>query len=168
VQENSPGSPEALAKLCEIYRSPLYAYIRRRGHDPHQAEDLTQEFFARLLEKEFLAGVTREGGKFRSFLLTLLKRFLANEWDRSRAQKRGGHLRILGMCGRWASQRQVCRSRPWGKTVSHLHRRPTDRVSAAEKAPHGESALAGSSTTKRYGQLRRNAPGGMSAQCFSF
>jgi RNA polymerase sigma-70 factor (ECF subfamily) len=64
--------------------------VRRQGHNPHDAQDLTQEFFARLLEKNFLAGVQREKGRFRSFLLASLKHFLANEWDKAKAQKRGG------------------------------------------------------------------------------
>jgi DNA-directed RNA polymerase specialized sigma24 family protein len=64
--------------------------VRRQGHSPADAQDLTQEFFARLIGKQYLSRVQREGGRFRSFLLTALKRFLANEWDRVRAQKRGG------------------------------------------------------------------------------
>ena len=76
--------------LCETYWYPLYAYVRRRGHDADDAQDLTQAFFARLLEKNDLAAAQQERGKFRSFLLTSLKHFLANEWDRGRAQKRGG------------------------------------------------------------------------------
>lgn len=80
----------ALAKLCRNYWFPLYAYVRRAGHSPSDAEDLTQEFFARLLHRDFLKSVDRERGRFRSFLLASLKHFLANEWDRARAQKRGG------------------------------------------------------------------------------
>ncbi|MEM9280463.1 MAG: sigma-70 family RNA polymerase sigma factor [Verrucomicrobiota bacterium] len=85
----------ALANLCESYWYPLYAFIRRRGHDPHDAQDLTQAFFEKLLEKNYLTSVAREKGKFRTFLLASLKHFLANEWDRSQAAKRGGgHLPI--------------------------------------------------------------------------
>jgi RNA polymerase sigma factor (sigma-70 family) len=86
----SPQAGRALEELCRTYWYPLYAYVRRRGHSPHEAEDLTQEFFARLLAKNYLADVHREKGKFRSFLLASLKHFLANEWDRARAAKRGG------------------------------------------------------------------------------
>jgi RNA polymerase sigma factor (sigma-70 family) len=86
----TPEAQEALAVLCRNYWYPVYAFVRRKGHSPHDAEDLTQEFFARLLEKHYLAGIKREGGRFRSFLLTALNRFLANEWDRVRALKRGG------------------------------------------------------------------------------
>lgn len=80
----------ALEELCRLYWPPLYAYVRRCGHDPHTAEDLTQEFFARLLAGDALARVAPSKGKFRSFLLAALKHFLANEWDKARAQKRGG------------------------------------------------------------------------------
>jgi RNA polymerase sigma-70 factor (ECF subfamily) len=84
------GAERALADLCEGYWYPLYAFVRRQGHAPHDAQDLTQEFFARLIGKGWLADVGRERGKFRSFLLTAMKHFLANEWDRAHAQKRGG------------------------------------------------------------------------------
>lgn len=94
-QGASEQAAEALAELCRTYWYPLYAYIRRRGHTTHAAEDLTQEFFARLLAQDFLAGVAREKGKFRSFLLAALKHFLANEWDRAQSQKRGGGRRLI-------------------------------------------------------------------------
>ena len=86
---------EALSCLCENYWYPLYAYVRRRGHPPEAAQDLTQEFFSRLLEKHWLARADREKGKFRSFLLMTMKRFLANEWDKAQAVKRGGHIRLV-------------------------------------------------------------------------
>ena len=88
---DSPQAARALAELCGLYWFPLYAYVRRRGYAPHDAQDLTQEFFARLLEKRKLAGLTRERGKFRSFLLTALNHFLLDEWKRGQAQKRGAH-----------------------------------------------------------------------------
>ncbi|MGB8370600.1 MAG: sigma-70 family RNA polymerase sigma factor [Limisphaerales bacterium] len=80
----------ALEKLCRAYWFPIYAFVRRQGHGPHDAQDLTQEFFARLLEKNYLAGADPAKGRFRSFLLASLKHFLANEWDKTKAQKRGG------------------------------------------------------------------------------
>lgn len=80
----------ALEHLSRAYWYPLYAFVRRQGHSPHDAQDLTQAFFARLLEKHWLADVNRERGRFRSFLLAAMRHFLANEWDRARAQKRGG------------------------------------------------------------------------------
>ncbi|HEX7569430.1 MAG TPA: sigma-70 family RNA polymerase sigma factor [Verrucomicrobiae bacterium] len=88
--KTSPQSADALEKLCRTYWFPIYAFVRRQGHSPHDAQDLTQEFFARLLEKKQLAGVDPAKGRFRSFLLASLKHFLANEWDKTKAQKRGG------------------------------------------------------------------------------
>jgi len=81
---------EALATLCETYWYPLYAYVRRSGHSADDAEDLTQEFFATLLEKGYVDAADRERGRFRSFLLTALKRFLSKEHDKATAKKRGG------------------------------------------------------------------------------
>ena len=86
----SPQAAEALAELCRVYWRPLYAYVRGVGFDLHTAQDLTQEFFGKLLEKNYVSVVNRRRGKFRWFLLTAFKCFLANEWDRARAQKRGG------------------------------------------------------------------------------
>lgn len=79
----------ALARLCQTYWHPLYAYVRRRGYSPEDAQDLTQEFFARLLEHKIVAAVAPGHGRFRSFLLTSLSHFLSDQWDKARAQKRG-------------------------------------------------------------------------------
>ena len=89
-QRHTPQSDGALEELCRTYWFPLYAYVRRRGHTKEDAEDFVQEFFARFLEKNYLAGLSAERGRFRAFLLAALKHFLANEWDKSQAQKRGG------------------------------------------------------------------------------
>jgi RNA polymerase sigma factor (sigma-70 family) len=85
-----PRGREALARLCQVYWYPLYAFVRRQGHSPHDAQDLTQEFFTRLLEKDYLDDVDRSKGKFRSFLLAALKHFLSKEWARAKTLKRGG------------------------------------------------------------------------------
>jgi RNA polymerase sigma-70 factor (ECF subfamily) len=98
---------DALAALCEGYWYPLYAYIRRQGHSPQDAEDLTQGFFARLLESESLAAVSPEKGKFRTFLLVALKRFLVNEWHRANSQKRGGGSFQVPLQGHTAETRYV-------------------------------------------------------------
>jgi len=90
-----PEARAALAELCRTYWYPLYAYVRRRGYPLHEAEDLTQEFFSLLLERNWLAGVRPEKGRFRTFLLTAMQRFLATRWHRDRAQKRGGGLAPL-------------------------------------------------------------------------
>jgi DNA-directed RNA polymerase specialized sigma24 family protein len=81
---------EALTRLCETYWYPLYAYVRRRVDSVHEAQDLTQEFFSRLLEKDYVAAADPERGRFRAFLLTAFKHFLSKERDKARAQKRGG------------------------------------------------------------------------------
>ena len=86
----SDQARQALAELCESYWYPLYAFVRRQGQDPDEARDLTQAYFARLLEKDYINDVRPEAGRFRSFLLASLKHFLYNEWDRSQALKRGG------------------------------------------------------------------------------
>jgi RNA polymerase sigma factor (sigma-70 family) len=88
-------SREALARLCESYWYPLYAYVRRWGYDADQAQDLTQEFFARLLEKHYLRAADPARGRFRSFLLGSLKHFLSNERDRAGAAKRGGRATVI-------------------------------------------------------------------------
>jgi RNA polymerase sigma-70 factor (ECF subfamily) len=101
VAAASPGTAggdrarEALERLCRAYWYPLYAFVRARGHGSADAQDLTQAFFARLLETDGLAGVDRRRGRFRSYLLGAMKHFLANEWHRERTQKRGGRVQFL-------------------------------------------------------------------------
>jgi len=87
---SSPDSRRALESLCETYWYPLYAYVRRRVPDVNEAQDLTQAFFAELLEKNFVGSATPARGRFRAFLLTAFKHFLSKEWDKAKAQKRGG------------------------------------------------------------------------------
>src|SRR6185503_14155529 len=94
---DSPQADAALAQLCQTYWYPLYLFVRRSGNSAEDAQDLTQAFFARLMEKNYLAAADPAKGKFRSFLLVALKRFLANEWDRARTQKRGGDCRIISL-----------------------------------------------------------------------
>jgi len=91
----SPVAAEALESLCRSYWYPLYAFLRRRGHDRQDAEDLVQGFFARFLQRNYLADLDREKGRFRSYLLGALKHFLANERERSRTAKRGGGARFV-------------------------------------------------------------------------
>ena len=92
---HSSGSADALSELCGAYWLPTYAFIRRRGYSPEESEDLCQAFFTRVLEHGTLGEARRERGKFRSFLLASATHFVANEWDRSRAQKRGGDCATL-------------------------------------------------------------------------
>ncbi len=93
----SSEARHALESLFEAYWYPLYAYVRRRGHDFHEAQELTQGFIARLLEKHSIEVADRERGRFRSFLIASLKHFLANEWDRASAKKRGGGVKVLSL-----------------------------------------------------------------------
>ncbi|TWT76267.1 Sigma-70 region 2 [Planctomycetes bacterium CA13] len=95
--DSSPDSDDALARLCEVYWYPLYAYVRKRVGTVHDAQDLTQAFFARLIEKGFLHDVDKSCGKFRSFLLASIKHFIANEHKRDRAEKRGGGRQNLSL-----------------------------------------------------------------------
>ena len=88
---------DALNWLCQTYWLPLYTYVRQRGHPPEDAKDLTQEFFARLLSGSWVGNADRNKGRFRSFLLGAMNHFLADEWDKARAQKRGGGVPNLPM-----------------------------------------------------------------------
>ena len=94
-RSDSTHARDALEKLCRTYWPPIYAFVRRQGHSPQDAEDLTQAFFARVLAKNYFADADRTRGRFRSFLLGSLKHFLANEWDKARAQKRGGRQKTI-------------------------------------------------------------------------
>jgi RNA polymerase sigma-70 factor (ECF subfamily) len=93
----SPKTKRALECLCETYWYPLYVFLRRRGITASDAEDYTQAFIARVLEKDFLGSADPQRGRFRSFLLTMLRRFLATELERQQAQKRGGKIKTLSL-----------------------------------------------------------------------
>jgi RNA polymerase sigma-70 factor (ECF subfamily) len=103
--KSSPQSDRALAELCRTYWFPLYAYVRRQGKTQEDAEDLVQEFFARFLRKNYLDGLRAERGRFRAFLLSSLKHFLANEWDKASRQKRGGGVLHLSLDWQGADER---------------------------------------------------------------
>ncbi len=98
-------SNQALAELCQTYWFPVYAFVRRRVTDSNQAQDLTQEFFTRLLEKDFLARARQERGRFRSYLLTAVNRFLAKQWSKSKTLKRGGGILTLSLDFAWGESR---------------------------------------------------------------
>jgi RNA polymerase sigma-70 factor (ECF subfamily) len=95
----------ALDHLCRTYWPPVYGFIRSRGHSPCDAEDLTQAYFARFLEKDYLGDFRPEAGRFRTFLRASVAHFLANEWDRQRAQKRGGGQPVLSLDGATVEER---------------------------------------------------------------
>ena len=95
AESSSVSGEAALQQLCKSYWYPLYSYVRWQGHGPEEAKDLTQAFFARLLDKGYIAHANPQLGKFRTFLLTSLQRFLANEWKKLRAEKRGGRASFI-------------------------------------------------------------------------
>jgi RNA polymerase sigma-70 factor (ECF subfamily) len=92
---NSAESAAALERLCQTYWYPLYVFVRRKGHSPDDAQDLTQEFFARLLEHKYIALADQSRGKFRTFLIRSLEHFLINEWAKGQAAKRGGRQQVI-------------------------------------------------------------------------
>src|SRR5262245_52698478 len=94
---SSPETEAALGRLCQSYWFPIYAFVRKRGYSPEQAQDLVQEFFAEFLGKNYLAKAARERGRFRCFLMTSMENFLHNQIDRARAQKRGGGRALISL-----------------------------------------------------------------------
>ncbi len=105
ADQDSPQAVTALERLCRTYWYPLYAHVRRRGYGPEDAQDLTQEFFARLLAKHWLSMADARRGRFRTFLLAALDHFLANEWHRARSEKRGGGQVVFSLDGVGAERR---------------------------------------------------------------
>src|SRR5262245_19983143 len=106
--ESSPQAEAALTRLCHTYWMPVYAFVRKRGHSPEQAQDLTQAFFANFLQKRQVIKANRERGRFRSFLMTSVENFLRNENDRAQAQKRGGGRQLLSINEQDAEARYLC------------------------------------------------------------
>lgn len=124
----SPTSKTALESLCRAYWYPLYAYVRRKGYATPDAEDMTQGFFSQLLERNYLTAADRNRGRFRSFLLGAFEHFLAREWTRAHAQKRGGGQPVVSFDGMPAEQRyalepvdnltpQMIYERRWALTI---------------------------------------------------
>jgi RNA polymerase sigma-70 factor (ECF subfamily) len=105
AKPEAPEAAAALESLCRTYWYPLYAYVRREGHNPADAQDLTQEFFACLLARNSLLRVAPEKGKFRSFLLASMRYFLSDQRDRARAEKRGGGAEVLSLDAQEAEER---------------------------------------------------------------
>ena len=95
--QESPQAQAALAKLCQTYWYPLYVFVRRQGQSAEDAQDLVQGFFAKSIEKNYVAAAGPEKGRFRSFLLLALKRYMANEWDHAHREKRGGGKEIISL-----------------------------------------------------------------------
>jgi len=99
-EQDSPQAHEALTQLCRTYWQPIYAFVRKRGHSPEQAEDLVQDFFASFLEKNYVSKASRDRGRFRSFLMTSVENFLHNAHARNQTRKRGGGIPLLPLDNR--------------------------------------------------------------------
>ncbi|HLH56682.1 MAG TPA: sigma factor [Verrucomicrobiae bacterium] len=170
-ETESPRSREALEKLCAGYWYPLYAYVRRKGYAPHDAQDLTQEFFARLLKGNFLATIEQRKGRFRTFLIVSLEHFLAKEWARANRQKRGGGASVVSLQetdaeGRYlrepvdSASAQFVYERRWAMTLlERAFERLRKECLLAEQQKLFESAqhlLSGDRGDQSYGQLAAN------------
>jgi RNA polymerase sigma factor (sigma-70 family) len=142
----SPEAASALERLCQTYWYPLYVFVRRKGHNHEDASDLTQAFFAKFLEKRYLKSVDPSQGKFRTFLLTSMTHFLANEWDKSQAQKRGGGQRVISFDDATAEERyqlepvelttpETLYERRWAQTVMKV---ALDRLATETEAKRFE------------------------------
>ena len=167
-REESPQAAAALDQLCRTYWYPLYAYVRRQGHAPEDSQDLTQAFFAHLLSKDFLRGVGPEKGRFRSFLLTCLKHFLVDEWEKAHTAKRGGAEaqllldwteaeRLYAIEGRVEATPESLYERGWaiGVLDHALDRLRAEAVASGRQAVFDElqCCLVGDRTTENYAQL---------------
>lgn len=163
-------SGRALARLCADYWFPVYAFVRRSGYDTADAEDLTQEFFTRLLEKQYLAAADPQRGKFRCFLLASLKHFLANEWNRAHAQKRGGRQGVMSLDFQAAENRYCLQpadnltperlyERRWALTLLEqvLERLRTEMAREGKAAlfEHLKELLTGQSDSRPYAELAK-------------
>jgi RNA polymerase sigma-70 factor (ECF subfamily) len=164
-RRESPESADALVTLCSTYWYPLYAFVRRQGYGPEDAQDLTQGFFAKLLEKNYLGDADQQRGRFRSFLLAALRHFLANERDRARARKRGGGQQLISLDFESAESRyrhepadtmtpERLFERRWALTLlDRVLRRLQDEYAAVGKLPmfeHLKEFLTSESGTTPY------------------
>jgi len=166
--KTTPDSFKALESLCQAYWYPLYAFVRASGNSADDAPDLTQEFFARLLEKKWLAEADRTRGRFRTFLLSAMKHFLTNEWHRSQRQKRGGGKELIELDALEAEERfaleprdnvtpEALYERHWALTILQLaQQRLADETAATggkEKFEALAPALTGDRTDENYETL---------------
>jgi RNA polymerase sigma-70 factor (ECF subfamily) len=137
---------KALEELCRVYWYPLYAFVRYRGHSAEDAQDLTQSFFARAIEMGGFTSADPARGRFRSYLLGAMKHFMANEWHRARAQKRGGQVRLVEWDALSPEARYAATPRSW-EDPEHLFDREwaQETVAAALRALREEMAKAGKS-----------------------
>ena len=150
---SSPDSQRALESLCAAYWYPLYAYVRRRVADINDAQDLTQAFFAELLAKNYVGSAKAERGRFRAFLLTSLKHFLSKEWERAKAQKRGGGKPPIPLDFESADSR--CRIEPVSElTAEQLYDREWAVMLLGQVMQHLEDEFVRSGRKQQFDELK--------------
>jgi RNA polymerase sigma-70 factor (ECF subfamily) len=158
-EASQTSAREAFEELCRIYWYPLYAFVRSRGYPAVDAQDLTQAFFARIIETGGFASADRERGRFRSYLLGAMKHFLANEWHRTQTQKRGGRVQIIEWDAPGAEARYAGASKP-SDNPEHLFDREwaLETIAGALQALRDEMERA--SKGKQFDALKGSLPGG--------
>ncbi len=157
-QFDGPAAGAALERLCRTYWAPLYAYIRREGYGPEDAQDLTQEFLSQFIHKEWLNHLRDRRGKFRSFLLTFLKNFLSDQQDRARAQKRGGGQELVSLDAFLAEERD--RVEPVEDlTADQIYDRRWARAVLAQAAERLHAAYVAEGKLAAFEQLKDLQPG---------
>ncbi len=150
--KDSPKAAEALAALCQTYWYPLYAYVRRGGHNEHDAEDLIQGFFAHILERDSIKRASPRRGKFRSFLLGSINHYLADQRDRAHAQKRGGDKPIISMDDSQAQSRYQLE--PSAKSPAEIFERQWALATLGEALTSLEAEYSHENKGILFGELR--------------
>lgn len=153
ANEPTPETAAALESLCRTYWYPLYAYVRHRGQSPEDAQDLTQEFFLRLLRNDYLSQADPNRGKFRSFLLGSMNHFLANEWDRAKRLKRGGHVTFVSLDESTVEQRYLNED-AGGRTPAQLYDRAWATAVLAKVLSRLRLETAASGQGERFEELK--------------
>ena len=166
ADSSAPSAHEALENLCRTYWYPLYAYVRRQGHSPEDAQDLTQAFFARFIEKKSFRLASRERGRFRTFLLTSLKNFLINEWDRARAAKRGGGTTHLPL-DRIAAENLYGREPSHDVTAEKIYERTWAMAVLDQVRARLQAEYAAEGKADRFAQLESFLPGEKSEMSYA-
>jgi RNA polymerase sigma factor (sigma-70 family) len=163
--DDSGTAREALAGLCEAYWYPVYAMVRRYGHDPADAEDMTQAYFTRFLEKEWIKDVSPDQGRFRSFLCVSVRHFLHNERDRERARKRGGGRAVIELDG-VSAERRYSLEPVESSTPETLFERTWAQQVLDRALERLEAEVAETEGAERFGQLKGHLTGDEPAEAY--
>lgn len=157
--DDAPQAAEALGTLCQTYWEPIHGYVRRKCRNPADAEDLTQQFFARFLEKEQYRLAQRERGRFRSFLLATAKNFLLNEWERRSAQKRGGGQELVSLDEKFADEDRCKVEVVDERTAERIYEQSWALTFLAKVRQRLASEYAGEGKAERFAHLEKFLPG---------